>query len=159
MASTAIKDGKSLTRGALAARTGCNIETIRYYEQIGMLPPAPRSEGGHRLYGPDLVKRLSFIRRSRDLGFTLDEVRELLRFVDGGKYTCEQVEHLAIEHVHEVDRKISDLRRLKRVLEAMISRCSGGEVPRCPIIDTLYDARTFPLAGASIGQGKRHSKK
>jgi len=159
LTSTAIKDGKSLTRGALAARTGCNIETIRYYEQIGMLPPAPRSQGGHRLYGPDLVKRLSFIRRSRDLGFTLDEVRELLRFVDGGKYTCEQVERLAIEHVHEVDRKISDLRRLKRVLDAMIAQCSGGKVPHCPIIDTLYDPQISPLAGASVSQERRHPKK
>ncbi len=149
-----MKDGTSLTRGALAARTGCNAETIRYYEHIGILPLAPRSQGGHRLYGPDLVKRLSFIRRSRDLGFTLDEVRELLRFVDGGKYTCEQVERLAIEHLHEVDRKISDLRRLKKVLKVMISQCSGGEVPHCPIIDTLYDPKTSSLAGAPASRRK-----
>lgn len=77
-----------LTIGMLSSRTGCNIETIRYYEQIGLLPPPPRSQGGHRLYEEDLRRRLGFIRRSRDLGFTLDETRGLLRLVDGGAYTC-----------------------------------------------------------------------
>jgi len=79
--------GKLLTRGLLAARTGCNIETIRYYERVGLLPPPPRSAGGHRLYGHDLVRRLNFVRRSRDLGFSIEEIRELLRLVDGGSYT------------------------------------------------------------------------
>ena len=88
----AVSAREALTRGALAARTGCNIETIRYYERIGLLPPPPRSAGGHRLYGRDLVKRLTFVRRSRDLGFTLKEIRELLRLVDGGTYTCGEVE-------------------------------------------------------------------
>ena len=104
--------GRLLTRGELAARTGCNIETIRYYEQIGLLPPPPRSSGGHRLYGEDLRKRLNFIRRARDLGFSLDEVRQLLRMVDGGEYTCKQVEALGREHVLEIRRKISDLNKL-----------------------------------------------
>jgi len=70
-----------VTRGALAAQTGCNIETIRYYEQIGILPPPPRSDGGHRLYGQTLVRRLNFVRRSRDLGFTLEEIRELAAMI------------------------------------------------------------------------------
>ena len=96
MSSKANAHGEFLSRGELAARTGCNIETIRYYEQIDLLPPPPRSQGGHRLYGQDLLKRLNFVRRSRDLGFTLEEIRELLRLVDGGKYTCAQVEALAL---------------------------------------------------------------
>src|SRR5215472_13612480 len=124
-----------LTRGALAARTGCNIETIRYYEQVGLLPPPPRSAGGHRLYGPDLVKRLNFVRRSRDLGFSLKEIRELLRLVDGGTYSCREVERLARDHVREIRRKIADLRRMQRVLEMMAAKCTGGAVPDCPIID------------------------
>jgi MerR family transcriptional regulator, mercuric resistance operon regulatory protein len=137
---------KELTRGELAAQTGCNIETIRYYEQIGLLPPPPRSQGGHRLYGDDLRKRLGFIRRSRDLGFTLDETRELLRLVDGGNYTCAQVEALARDHVREIERKISDLNKLKRALEKIASQCDGGTVPLCPIIDALFDTRTrFPV--------------
>jgi MerR family mercuric resistance operon transcriptional regulator len=103
------------------------------------LPPPPRSGGGHRLYGRDLVKRLNFIRRSRDLGFTLGEVRELLRLVDGGTYSCGDIERLARDHVREIRRKIADLRRLQKVLETMAAQCSGGAVPDCPIIDALFD--------------------
>src|SRR5258708_15523013 len=113
------EDGELLTRGALAARSGCNIETIRYYEQIGILPPPPRSQGGHRLYGQDLIKRLTFVRRSRELGFTLEEIRELLRLVDGSNYTCSQVETLAHEHAQDIRRKIADLKRLNSALESM----------------------------------------
>jgi MerR family mercuric resistance operon transcriptional regulator len=145
MSDEATMRGQLLTRGGLATRTGCNIETIRYYEQIGILPPPPRSQGGHRLYGQELVKRLNFIRRSRELGFTLDEIRELLRLVDGHKYTCAQVESLALEHVRELSRKISDLKKLKRVLEVMAAQCTGRKVPECPVIDALFDTRTRPL--------------
>lgn len=133
--------GKVLTRGALAAQTGCHLETIRYYEQIGLLPPPPRSAGGHRLYGSELLKRLNFIRRSRGLGFTIEEVRGLLQLVDGGKYTCAQVEALARDHVREIRRKISDLNKLKRVLDTMAAQCNTGTIPQCPIIETLFDTR------------------
>ena len=131
-----------LTRGELAARTGCNIETIRYYEQIGLLPPPPRTEGGHRLYGQELLKRLNFVRRSRELGFTLEEIRGLLRMVDGRKYTCAQVEALALDHVRDIQRKISDLKKLKNVLATTASRCRGSKVPECPVIDALFGTRT-----------------
>ena len=131
--------GKLLTRGGLAARTGCNIETIRYYERVGLLPPPPRSMGGHRLYGEGLIRRLNFVRRSRDLGFSIEEIRELLRLVDGGTYTCREVEQLARDHVREIRRKIADLRRLQRVFEMMAAQCSGDAVPDCPIIDALFD--------------------
>lgn len=130
-----------MTRGALAARTGCNLETIRYYERIGLLPPPPRSTGGYRLYGADLLKRLNFIRRSRELGFTLAQIRGLLRLVDGRKFTCAQVEKLARDHVHEVRRKIADLRKFQRVLKTMAAQCGGGTVPECPIVDTLFEPR------------------
>jgi MerR family transcriptional regulator, mercuric resistance operon regulatory protein len=142
MSRNAFAHNELLTRGELAVRIGCNIETIRYYEQAGLLPPPPRSQGGHRLYGQDLVKRLNFVRRSRDLGFTLEEIRGLLQLVDGGKYTCGQVEGLALDHVQEIRRKITDLKKLKNVLETMASQCSGGKVPECPIIDALFDPRT-----------------
>lgn len=150
-----------LTRGELAARIGCNIETIRYYEQAGLLPPPPRSQGGHRLYDQELVKRLNFVRRSRDLGFTLEEIRGLLRLVDGGKHTCAQVEALALHHAQEIQRKISDLKKIKKVLEVMAAQCSGKSVPKCPIIDALYDSRTrLPLRSDDVvrqraGDGKR----
>ncbi len=126
------------TIGSLSKGTGCKIETIRYYERIGLLPEPPRSQGGHRLYEEEHLKRLTFIRRSRQLGFTLHEVRGLLRLVDGGEYSCAEVKALTLDHVAEVRRKLADLRKVKRVLEAMAAECDGGEVPECPIIDALY---------------------
>ena len=147
MASKATQRGEVLTRGALASKTGCNIETIRYYEQIGMLPPPPRSEGGRRLYGQNLIKRLNFVLRSRDLGFTLEEIRELLRMVDDKNFTCAQVDVLAQKHLQDIRRKIAALKRLESTLETMTARCSRGQIPECPIIDALFDART-PLRSA-----------
>ncbi len=129
---------RPLTRGAVAARTGCNIETIRYYERIGLLPEPPRTEGGHRIYGEDLVKRLIFIRRSRELGFTLEEVRGLLRLVDGGAYTCAEVKAVTLDHLGTVRAKIADLRTIEKVLKDMVSQCEGDAVPECPIVDALF---------------------
>jgi MerR family mercuric resistance operon transcriptional regulator len=145
------QESELLTRGALAARSGCNVETIRYYEHIGILPAPPRSQGGHRLYGHDLIKRLTFVRRGRELGFTLEEIRQLLRLVDGGNYTCAQIETLALQHARDIRKKIADLKKLKSVLEAMASHCTGGEVPECPIIDELFNPRTTrPSAKATF---------
>ena len=132
---------KPFTIGALSKGTGCHIETIRYYERIGLLPEPPRSQGGHRLYEEDHLRRLAFIRRSRELGFTLEEVRGLLRLVDGGSYTCAEVKTLTLDHAAEVRRKIADLRKLERVLKEMAAECDGSEVPECPIIDALYQGR------------------
>jgi MerR family transcriptional regulator, mercuric resistance operon regulatory protein len=129
----------SLTIGALSEHSGCNIETIRYYERIRLMPYPPRSEGGHRLYGEDHVKRLGFIRRSRELGFTLDQIRTLLRLVDGGRYTCAQVKRITVEHLDEVERKVADLRKIERVLKDMAAQCDGGTVPECAVIDALFD--------------------
>lgn len=127
-----------LTIGALSKHTGCNIETIRYYERIGILLAPPRTEGGHRLYGRDHLKRLFFIRRARELGFSLQEVRGLLSLVDGGDYTCAEVRALTLKHADEVKRKITDLKKLERVLKRMASQCEGGEIPECPAIDALF---------------------
>lgn len=126
-----------LTIGVLSKRTGCNIETIRYYERIGLLPAPPRTEGGHRLYGESHLKRLTFIRRSRELGFTLDDVRGLLQLVDGGHYTCAEVRDMTLQHVDEIRSKVADLRRLERVLKEMAAQCTGDDVPTCPVIDAL----------------------
>ena len=133
-----VSTGKPLTRGGLAARTSCNIETIRYYERVGLLPPPPRSAGGHRLYGEGLIRRLNFVRRSRDLGFSIEEIRELLHLVDGGTYTCGEVEQQARDHIRDIRRKIADLRKLEGVFETMAAQCSGNAVPDCPIIDALF---------------------
>lgn len=127
--------------GTLARQSGVNIETIRFYERIGVMPTPERSLGGYRLYGLEHLKRLTFIRRGRELGFSLDELRQLLRLVDGHAYTCGQVRTLMLEHVADIRRKITDLRRLERVMKAVSSRCTGEEAPDCPIIDALFEPR------------------
>ena len=136
-----MKVAEGLSIGKLSGQSGVNIETIRYYEKIGVMPAPSRTAGGYRVYGPDHVKRLSFIRRGRELGFRLEELRGLLRLVDGHKYTCEEVRTLTLEHVAEVRRKIRDLRRLERVMADMAARCTGNRVPQCPVIDALFDSR------------------
>jgi MerR family transcriptional regulator, mercuric resistance operon regulatory protein len=133
--------GPALTIGALSKRTGVNIETIRFYERVGILPKPPRSTGGHRIYGRDLLMRLGFVRRSRELGFSLDEVRGLLRLVDGGHYTCEEVRAITLDHLADVRRKMADLRRLERTLATVAGKCRGGKVPDCPVIEALFDPR------------------
>jgi MerR family mercuric resistance operon transcriptional regulator len=125
--------------GALSKRTGCNIETIRYYERIGLMPPATRSDGGHRLYGEAQARRLGFIRRTRQLGFTLDDVRTFLRLVDGGRYTCAQVRRITVHHLDGVRQRITDLQRIERSLGSMAAECDGGTIPRCAVIDALFD--------------------
>ena len=129
-----------LTIGILSRRSGVNIETVRYYEKIGLLPAPPRTEGGHRLYADDHLKRLTFIRRSRELGFTLNEIRNLLGLVEGG-YTCGEVKAVAVTHLKDIRRKIADLRRMERTLAETADRCEGGTAPHCPIVDVLSDGR------------------
>lgn len=127
---------RELTIGALSEGTGVNIETIRYYERIGLLPAPPRSQGGHRLYGGGHRKRLAFVRRARELGFTIDEIRNLLGLVEGG-YTCGEVRDAALAHLKDVRSKIADLRRMERTLAETAARCEGGAAPECPIIEVL----------------------
>ena len=149
MATITTARGKLFTRGSLSKRTGCNIETIRYYEQIGLMPDPPRSEGGHRIYGEDHLKRLTFICRARELGFSLEEVRGLLGLVDGGDYSCAEVKALTLKHVSDIRRKIDDLRKIERVLKAMAAECDEGAVPQCPVIDALFQARQSERDGAT----------
>ena len=123
--------------GELSRRTGCNIETIRYYERIGLLPAQARSAGRYRLYDTDDVRRLTFIRRARELGFTLEAVRTLLALSENGSAPCPEVRELAAGHLAEVRAKIADLQAMERVLGDAVRRCAAGEVPGCPIIDAL----------------------
>jgi MerR family mercuric resistance operon transcriptional regulator len=126
-----------LSRGTLAKRTGVNVETVRYYEKIGLMPEPLRSAGGHRIYGPLDLKRLLFIKRCRDLGFTLQETRELLELVDGGDYTCAEIRDRTSSHLSDVDAKICDLFKMRGTLRKMVAKCDGGLVPECPIVDDL----------------------
>ncbi len=129
------------TIGKLAEATGCKKETVRYYEKIGLLMPPPRTEGGHRLYAEEDVKRLTFIRRIRELGFTIEQVRELLALVDGGKYTCTEIRRFTLKQVEAIREKISDLKKMETSLMEMASRCSDKKVPDCAIIDALYPGK------------------
>jgi MerR family mercuric resistance operon transcriptional regulator len=124
--------------GELSRRTGCNIVTIRYYEQIALLPVPARSAGRYRLYDTTDVRRLAFIRRARELGFTLDEVRTLLSLsANDGRDTCANVRKVAERHLADVRAKIADLQAMKHVLADAVRRCAAGEVPGCPIIEGL----------------------
>jgi MerR family mercuric resistance operon transcriptional regulator len=127
--------------GALSARTGVNIETIRYFERIGVMPKPPRTEGRQRVYDEDHLKRLTFIRRGRELGFSLDEIRELLGLVRGHGMTCAEVKAMTVGHVADIRNKVKDLRRLDRVLTELAAQCHGKEVPKCPILDALSASR------------------
>ena len=131
--------------GKLSKQSGVNIETIRYYEKIGVMPAPGRNAGGFRIYEPDHLKRLSFVRRCRLLGFSLDEIRSLLRLVDGHGHTCAEVHALMLSHLAEIRRKIRDLRRLQRAMAEMAAQCSGESVPECPIVDALFDASAAGL--------------
>ncbi len=126
------------TIGVASRQTGVHIETIRYYERIGLLPEPTRGPGGQRQYGEALIRRLCFVRRTRELGFTLKEVRDLLGLVDGGHYSCAEVRTLTLDHLQAVRRRITDLERLAAVLEELAGRCEGGPAPACPIIETLF---------------------
>ena len=129
---------EALPIGELSRRTGVHIETIRYYERIKMLPSPPRTAVGRRVYGPAETRILAFIRRSRELGFTLDEIRALLALsARNGRDACAEVRGLATGHLKEVRAKIADLRVMERVLVDAVRRCDEGEAPGCPLIDTL----------------------
>jgi len=124
--------------GALSKHTGTNIETIRYYERVGLLPAPARSSGGYRLYRTEHLKRLNFVRRARALGFSIGEVRTLLRLADERKRPCAEVREVATAHLRDVRTKIADLRRMERVLRATVARCTAGGSAHCPVIDALY---------------------
>ncbi len=124
--------------GELSRRTGCHIETIRYYERIGLLPAPQRSTARYRLYDTGDIKRLAFVRRARELGFTLDEVRKLLALsAKDGRSACAEVRELAADHLAEVQAKIADLQKMERVLADAVQRCDEGSFPGCPLIDAL----------------------
>jgi MerR family transcriptional regulator, mercuric resistance operon regulatory protein len=124
------------TIGMLSKRTGVNVETIRYYERIGILPKPARSEGGHRLYAEEYQQRLLFVRRARELGFSLDEVRALLGLI-GRHGACAKVKSITDQHIAGIRRRIIELSRLKRALSALVARCRGDQIPECPILDAL----------------------
>lgn len=130
--------------GALARATDTKVETIRYYERIGLLPRPPRTDGNYRAYGAPDLNRLSFIRRARDLGFSLDQVRALLELSDDRGRDCATVDDLARDHLAAVERKIADLVALKGALSELIASCCGGTVAECRILEALAPPPSAP---------------
>jgi MerR family mercuric resistance operon transcriptional regulator len=128
---------ENLPIGELSRRSGVNIETIRYYERIKMLPPPRRTASGRRIFGAADLRTLTFIRRSRDLGFSLDEIRALLRLGGPATATCREVRTIAAHHLQAIRAKLGDLRKLERLLARTVARCSGKTAPDCPVLDIL----------------------
>jgi DNA-binding transcriptional MerR regulator len=127
--------------GAASRRTGCSVPTIRYYEDVGLLPPAARTEGNQRHYDDAAIRRLSFIRRCRDFGFTIGQVRELAGLVDQPSRDCVEVRDIAQAHLQAVQQKLAELRALEASLTAFVcncnAACAGGPAVDCTILEEL----------------------
>lgn len=132
---------KTLAIGRLAESTGTKVQTIRYYEDIGLIRPFMRSEGGHRLFGPEDVNRLKFIRHARELGFGIDAIRELLKLSDNPETSCAAVDAIARAQLEQVDIRLEKLRALRKELGRMIGECNHGRVSHCRVIEVLSDHR------------------
>ncbi len=130
-------DKGNFSIGDLARATDSKVETVRYYERIGLLPAPGRTAGNYRAYGQKHLERLSFVRRARDLGFSLDQVRALLLLADQGDQPCEEVDLIARGHLSDVERKIADLTALGNELRQIIDQCGHGTVAQCRIIEAL----------------------
>lgn len=143
---------ESMSIGALARRAGCTVPTIRYYEEIGLLPAAARSEAGQRLYGEPALRRLSFIRRVRGLNFPIEQVRELASLIDEPGRPCVEVRDIAAVHLRGVHQKLAELRELETRLSGFINSCNaacaGGPAMDCTILEdlTIPAAATAPVA-------------
>ncbi len=127
----------SYSIGALAEATDTKVETVRYYERIGLLPEPGRTAGNYRAHTEDHLARLSFIRRARDLGFTLEQIRALLGLADQKDKDCRVVDAMARGQISAIDRKISDLRALRRELSDLLGQCRQGTIADCRIIGAL----------------------
>lgn len=125
--------------GAAAKATGVKVPTIRYYEDVGLMPPAPRTVSNRRLYGPGEVARLRFIRHARELGFEVDDIRALVALQSEPQQTCTEVDAIARAHLAEVERRIESLQALKSELGRMIKGCKRGRISQCRIIEVLQD--------------------
>lgn len=125
--------------GELARRTGVDVETIRYYERERILPAPVRASNNYRVYSDGHRRRLGFVRRARNLGFALNEVRALLSMIDGGDYTCAAVKSLGERHLADVQSKIADLRRMEAALAEVVSRCTGERTPDCSMLEALFE--------------------
>jgi DNA-binding transcriptional MerR regulator len=130
-----------LAIGDLARATNTKVQTIRYYEEIGLIASPARSAGNQRRYDEKALKRLAFIRHARELGFTLESIRELLRLADHPDKPCSEADSIARARLVEVESRLQRLQALKRELNRMVDACAGGPVAECRVIETLADHR------------------
>lgn len=137
MAAITTSRAEDLPIGELSRLSGVKTETIRYYEQIRMLAPPPRTAGGRRVYGSTDLRILVFIRRARELGFSLDEIRALLRLGGPDKASCREVRQIATHHLEDIRTKLADLKKLERLLATTVAKCSGSTAPDCPVLHIL----------------------
>ena len=128
-----------LTIGTLARRTGTKVQTIRYYEQIGLMPEPGRTAGGQRRYGEAELDRLAFIRHARQLGFTLEAIRELLDLSDNPEKSCDEADQIARRQLRQVELRMARLEALRTELERMVRECSGGNTADCRVLEVLRD--------------------
>lgn len=136
-----MSSARTLSIGAVAARTGCTVPTIRYYEEIGLMQPGPRTDAGRRVYGDAAVRRLTFVRRCREFGFSIGDVRDLVDLVDAPDTPCLEVRTIAAEHLGRVRAKLAELQALEASLAAFVggcdTTCAGGAAGDCTILDDL----------------------
>ena len=145
--------GASLSIGALSRQAGVHIETIRYYERVKMLAAPPRTGGGRRVYSQSHGRTLGFIRRARDLGFSLDEIRALLALASPGGASCAKVKEIAEGHLADVRAKLADLRKLEAILAGAVARCAGDAVPACPVLDILDETKDITGTALTVDGG------
>ena len=132
---------KNIAIGDLARAASTKIPTIRYYEAIGLIDPLHRSGGGRRVYGPDEVERLKFIRHSRELGFGITAIRELLKLSDHPDTSCAAADIIAKAQLEQVEIRLTKLRALQKELKRMVTECGHGRVSQCRVINVLRDHR------------------
>ena len=145
---------RSMTIGKLAREVGVNLETIRYYERIGLMSLPPRTSNGHRCYAAEHVRRLTFIRRARELGFGLEDIRDLLALAEPGKPCCGDVRAIAAAHLHNIRSKLADLAKLEAILGKTVARCSGEPKSTCAVLDVL-DPDRVPARQPGLAAARR----
>lgn len=131
-------DRKGYSIGEVSRATSVNIETIRYYERIGLMPAADRTAGGNRQYSDEQQKQLSFIKRARNLGFSIEQIRSLLVMADENQMSCCQVKDMTASHLKDIQQKIAELKHLEDKLQVLHHKCQCNEGPSCPMIEDLF---------------------
>jgi len=133
--------GRSMQIGQVAAEAGVHVQTLRYYERRGLLEAPDRTSGGFRLYSPETVRIIRFIKRAQELGFSLEETEELLRLKDDQTSTCAEVRAAARAKVDEIDQKIESLQAMREALDVLVNSCrSNGSTRACPILESIEHA-------------------